>query len=77
MDFWINAKTMHVRDAVPATVRVSTCPERDVILDVGIAKGHSNQSYSVEMTPDQAREAGIKLIEMAAMVDARKKKAAK
>lgn len=75
MEHWIDAKTLHVRDPEPATVRVATCPEREVILDVGIAVGQAAQSYSVEMTPEQAREAGIRLIEVAAEVEARRKKA--
>jgi hypothetical protein len=72
MEYFIDAKTLHVRDPEPATVRVATCPERDVLLDCGVAFGLVDKSFSVELTPSKAREVAIKLIEIAATVEARK-----
>lgn len=71
-DHWIEAKTLHVTTPERASVRVSTCPERDVVLDVGIATGPASKSYTVELTPERAREAGLRLIAAAAEVEARR-----
>ena len=70
MDRTTQARTLDVQRPAVALVRVATCPEREVILDVG-RDGNQEESYAVALTVSQAREVGMRLIEAAAEAEAR------